>query len=105
VFSALPLTMLSTDKMVRKTSKMVTVPLPSSSAPGAARTEGSHRLMESWWAPTITVLFVLPGMVAMMELWVQVCGNASTTTPCLSAPASLMMPLILLKSHSEDCRP
>ena len=57
---------------------MVTVPLPSSSAPGAGSTLGRKRFMLSWCAPTITVLLVLPGMVAIMECWPQECSKART---------------------------
>jgi hypothetical protein len=83
---------------------MVTVPLPSSSAPGAARMLGSQRLIESWCAPMTMVEFVFPGIVAMMLCWPHECSKCSAET-CFSAPADLMVSRTWLRSHSLDCRP
>ena len=90
----------------RNASIMVTVPEPSSSAPGAARREGRKRLMESWCAPTMIVLGDWPGMVAMMLDWPQEWGKASTRTPCeASVPEAEIVLLMVERSQAEDSAP
>ena len=81
---------------------MVTVPEPSSSAPGAARREGIKRLMLSWWAPMTTVRLDFPRMVAMLLFWPQGCLKVETVWPYLWAEASARVMLILSKSQADD---
>lgn len=89
VFCKVPFWTASSLRRARNASRIVTVPLPSSSAPGAGRIEGSQRLIESWCAAITIVEFVWPGIVAMMELCCHGCGKASAWTP--SAPDLSMM--------------
>ena len=68
--------------MVRKTSRMVVEPEPSSSAPGARPLAGLRPLMLSWWAPRMTVSWLRePGMRAMTDGCAHECANCSTVTP------------------------
>ena len=98
--------MISSDvRSTRSASRIVTVPDPSSSAPGAEKMEGRKRLMLSWCAPTTTVELLFPGMVAMMLFCPQGCLKCFAKAPCLSAPESEIVFCTFCRSHSEDWRP
>ena len=101
VFGAEPFAISGREMRTRRASRMVILPLPSSSAPGAGRTEGRKRLMLSWCAPTTTVLLLRPGMVAITEAWPQLCTKGLT----LATLELAMVALTWLRSQAEDSAP
>lgn len=62
---------------IRRASRIVTAPLPLSSAPGPLAVLDPPVL--SKWAPTITRLLLVPGIRAMTLGWLKECVNWVTT--------------------------
>lgn len=68
---------------ILKASRMVTDPVPLSSAPGERPAEVLPT--ESWCAPTMTRLVVFPGILAIMDGWLNECVNLVTVIAGLAA--------------------